>query len=155
MKIIGLDVGNKTIGVAICDALEISSRPIKTIRRKGEFEKDIEELQEIIKKENAEKIIVGLPLNMDGTHGEQAKLTEEFVEKAKELISLPFEFTDERLTTFAAEEYLLGKGIKKAKMKEVIDQEAAAIILQSYLNKTYQEKRRRELFENRNLDSQD
>jgi len=146
MKIIALDVGNKTIGVAVCDGLEISARPVTTIRRKGELESEVQELQDIIKKENVEKVVVGLPLNMDGSEGEQAKLTKEFVEQIKEFIKLPFEFTDERLTTFAAEERLVGKGMKKSNMKSVIDQEAAAVILQSYLNKSYQERRRKELF---------
>ncbi len=134
MRLMGLDVGNKTIGVALSDPLGWTAQGLEVIRRTG-LNNDLARLREIIDQYNVEKIVVGMPKNMNGSLGPQAELVMEFIPVLKETAGLPVETWDERLTTVAAEKMLIGADVKRAKRKKVIDKMAAVLILQGYLDK--------------------
>ena len=135
LRILGLDYGSKTVGVAMTDPMGITVQPFKTILRDREskLRKTLSEIQKIVSDYDVEKIIVGLPLNMDDTEGERARETRAFVEKLKLRVTVPVEFADERLTTMEAAEILDESGIKRSEQKRVIDQVAAQLILEQYL----------------------
>jgi len=133
-RIMGLDVGNKTIGVAISDSLRITAQGITTIRRKG-IKNDFEKLKSLIDEYDVEKIVVGLPKNMNNTIGPQGEKVLKFVEKLKNTFDLEIIMQDERLTTVSAERALISADVSRAKRKEVIDKVAATYILQAYLQK--------------------
>jgi len=132
MRIMGLDVGSKTIGVAISDELEITAQGLKTIKRKA-MEDDLRELDAIISQFKIEKIVVGLPKNMDGSLGKQAEFVLGWIEDFKNKIQLPVETWDERLSTVEATKTLLKADLSRKKRKGVIDKVAAVLILQGYL----------------------
>ncbi|MFL0196470.1 Holliday junction resolvase RuvX [Clostridium sp. WILCCON 0269] len=134
MRILGLDVGNKTIGVALSDPLGITAQGITTIRRKGE-KKDIEELKIICDKYDVEVIVCGLPKNMNGTLGPQSEKVLKFCEIIEEFINLPVKMWDERLTTVAANRAMLEGDLSRAKRKKIVDKMAATYILQGYLDR--------------------
>ncbi len=129
MRIMGLDVGEKRIGVAVSDSLGYIAQGISVVKRE-----DIEELKKIVSDYDIEKIVVGLPKNMDGSIGEQAKKVLTFIEDLKKEIDLPILTWDERLTTKEAEGVLLKADLSRAKRKKVIDKLAAVLILQGYLD---------------------
>ncbi|RPJ11469.1 MAG: Holliday junction resolvase RuvX [Deltaproteobacteria bacterium] len=133
MRIMGLDIGSRTIGVAISDELGITAQGLKTIRRKS-FADDLEELTEIIHQFEVEKIVVGLPKNLDGTLGRQAELTFQWIKSFQKKASLPIVTWDERLSTVAASRILLEADLSRRKRKGVIDKIAAVLILQGYLD---------------------
>ena len=133
MRIMALDVGSRTIGVACSDALYITAQGIETIRRTS-YEKDFQRIAELIHEYEVDTIVVGMPKNMNGTKGERAEKTEAFVEKMKEVISTPVVFWDERLSTVMAEKSLIAADVSRKKRKEVIDKMAAVVILQGYLD---------------------
>ena len=128
----GLDVGSKTIGVAISDELGITAQGFKTIKRKA-MEDDFRELYAIISQFQIEKIVVGLPKNMDGSLGKQAEFVLGWIEDLKNKIQLPVETWDERLSTVEATKTLLKADLSRKKRKGVIDKLAAVLILQGYL----------------------
>jgi putative Holliday junction resolvase len=128
----GLDVGSKTIGVAISDELGITAQGFKTIKRKA-MEDDLRELYTIISQFQIEKIVVGLPKNMDGSLGKQAEFVLGWIEDFKNKIQLPVETWDERLSTVEASKTLLKADLSRKKRKGVIDKLAAVLILQGYL----------------------
>jgi len=132
MRIMGLDVGSKTIGVAISDELGITAQGFKTIKRKA-MEDDFRELYAIISQFQIEKIVVGLPKNMDGSLGKQAEFVLGWIEDLKNKIQLPVETWDERLSTVEATKTLLKADLSRKKRKGVIDKVAAVLILQGYL----------------------
>ena len=132
-RIMGLDIGDKTIGVAVSDLMGITAQGVKTIRRVGK-KKDIEELKAIIKERQVNKIVSGLPKNMNGTLGPQGEKVLKFCELIKEETGLEIEFWDERLSTVAAERSLIEADVRRDKRKKVIDMLAAVIILQGYLD---------------------
>lgn len=134
-RIMGLDVGNKTIGVAVSDPLGITAQGITTIRRKG-IKSDFDELNKIITDYNVKKIVVGLPKNMNNTIGPQGEKVLHFVEKLRSKFDLEIIMQDERLTTVSAERALISADVSRAKRKQVIDKVAATYILQAYLQKT-------------------
>ncbi len=134
MRIMSLDVGSRTIGVACSDALLMTAQGIETVRRTS-LEKDFNRLKEIIAEYEVHEIVVGMPKNMNGTKGERAEKTEEFVEKMKEVIDLPVAFWDERLSTVMAERQLIAADVSRKKRKSVIDKMAAVLILQGYLDR--------------------
>jgi putative holliday junction resolvase len=134
MRVISLDVGEKRIGMACSDALGITAQPLETLVRKNQ-KSDIEEIKGVILKMGVSKVIVGLPLNMDGTEGPMAKAAYKFVEYLKGGVSIPIELWDERLTTMEAERVLLGANLSRRKRKGLDDKLAAQLILQSYLAK--------------------
>ncbi|MCC2157154.1 Holliday junction resolvase RuvX [Veillonella fallax] len=134
MRIMSLDVGSRTIGIACSDALLMTAQGIETIRRTS-FEKDFNRLQELITEYEVHELVVGMPKNMNGTKGERAEKTEEFVEKMKEVIDLPVTYWDERLSTVMAERQLIAADVSRKKRKSVIDKMAAVVILQGYLDR--------------------
>ncbi len=135
MRILGLDYGSKTVGVAMTDALGMTVQPYKTIQRDREskLRQTLSEIAEIVEQYRIEKIVMGLPLNMDDTEGDRAAKTRDFAEKLKLRVAVPIEFADERLTTMEAEEILDQSGIPRSEQKKVIDQVAAQLILEQYL----------------------
>ena len=135
MRILGLDYGSKTVGVAMTDALGMTVQPYKTIQRDREskLRQTLSEIAEIVEQYQIKKIVMGLPLNMDDTEGDRAAKTRDFAEKLKLRVAVPIEFTDERLTTTEAEEILDQSGIPRSEQKKVIDQVAAQLILEQYL----------------------
>ncbi|MEJ8553104.1 Holliday junction resolvase RuvX [Tepidibacter sp. Z1-5] len=132
-RIMGLDVGNKTIGVAVSDLMQLTAQGITTVRRKG-IKTDLEELDKIIKEKEVSEIVVGLPKNMNGTLGPQSEKVVKFTEKLKTITDLEIKFWDERLTTVAAERSLIEADVSRQKRKKVIDMLAAVLILQGYLD---------------------
>lgn len=134
MRIMALDVGSRTIGVACSDALYMTAQGIETIRRTS-WAKDFERLLQLINDYEVEEIVVGMPRNMNGTKGERAEKTEEFVERLKEVITLPITYWDERLSTVMAERSLIAADVSRRKRKAVIDKMAAVVILQGYLDR--------------------
>ena len=134
MRIMSLDVGSRTIGIACSDALLMTAQGIETIRRTS-LEKDFNRLQELIAEYEVHELVVGMPKNMNGTKGERAEKTEEFVEKMKEVIDLHVTYWDERLSTVMAERQLIAADVSRKKRKSVIDKMAAVVILQGYLDR--------------------
>lgn len=135
MRILGLDYGSKTVGVAITDPMGITVQPLKTIFRDREtkLRKTLAEIEKIVEDNDVEKIILGLPLNMDDSEGDRAMATRAFAEKLALRVTVPIEFADERLTTIEAAEILDESGVKRCDQKQFIDQVAAQIILEQYL----------------------
>lgn len=133
MRVLGLDVGDKTIGVAISDPLGFTAQGIKTIIRKSK-KADLEELKDICTQYGVETIIVGLPKNMNGTIGPQGEKVMRFCEYIKLNINLPLKLWDERLTTVAAHRAMLEADLSRAKRKKIVDKIAATYILQGYLD---------------------
>lgn len=134
MRIMALDVGSRTIGVACSDALYMTAQGVETIRRTS-WAKDFERLSQLINDYEVEEIVVGMPRNMNGTKGERAEKTEEFVERLKEVTTLPITYWDERLSTVMAERSLIAADVSRRKRKAVIDKMAAVVILQGYLDR--------------------
>lgn len=133
MRAMGLDVGDKTIGVAVSDLMGWTAQGMEVIRRKS-LDYDLNRLKEIITKEEVIKIIVGLPKNMNGSIGPQAEKVLEFVEILKEETALEIILWDERLTTSAAERTLIEADVRRSKRRLVIDKMAAVLILQGFLD---------------------
>lgn len=135
MKILGLDVGSKTIGVAVSDAFGWTAQGITTIKWN---EKDIKSadsvLKQLISEHDIEKVVIGLPKNMNGSLGERAKASETYAKHIEKVHKLPTVLWDERLSTMAAERVLLEGDVSRKKRKKVIDKIAAVMILQVYLD---------------------
>lgn len=134
-RLMGLDVGDKTIGVALSDLLMITAQGLTTIKRTN-LKADMQELRKIIEEYNVTKIIVGMPKMMDGTIGIQGEKVIEFTEKLKQKINLPTDFQDERLTTALSEKILISADVKRKKRKEIIDKLAAVQILTTYMERS-------------------
>ncbi|MBO9539617.1 Holliday junction resolvase RuvX [bacterium] len=132
-RILALDVGTKTIGVAVSDPLGITAQAVETIRRQS-VTQDLAQLQRLVQLYNPERFVVGYPLSMSGAPGPQAQFVETFVEHLRGL-ELPIDYIDERLTTKQAATALIATGMRRDKRKAVIDQQAAVLILQSYLDR--------------------
>ena len=133
-SLIGLDLGTKTIGVAVSDTILSVATPIKTIKRK-KFSTDADQLLEIISIKNCCGVVVGLPKNMDGSEGPRAQSTRAFARNFSAKTQLPITFWDERLSTVAAEKALLEADTTRKRRAEVIDHVAAAYILQGFLDR--------------------
>ena len=134
MRILGLDLGQKTIGVAISDPVGFTAQGITTIHRKSKAA-DIEELKKICKEYGVEKIVIGLPKNMDNSIGFAGEKILEFSEIIKEQVLDNIEMWDERLTTVAAHRAMLEADMSRAKRKKIVDKIAATYILQGYLDR--------------------
>lgn len=136
MRIMGLDYGSVTVGVAISDELLITAQGIETIKRKQEnkLRQTLARIEELIGEYGVDRIVVGYPKNMDNTIGERARLTEEFAEKLKSRTGLEVILWDERLTTVAATQMLKLGEVKPQNRKAVVDKLAAVLILQGYLD---------------------
>lgn len=134
MRILGLDVGDKTIGAAISDEMGWTAQALEVIQRKG-LSQDIKKIKEILNEYQVNEIVIGLPKNMNGKEGEQAKKVREFLEKLQAKVNLPIRTWDERLTTISAQRTLLEADLSRAKRKKIIDKMAAQAILQGYLDR--------------------
>lgn len=134
MRILGLDVGQKTIGVAISDPLGFTAQGITTIRRENR-KKDIETLKGLCSEYEVETIVIGLPKNMNGSIGFAGEKIIEFSELIKEEIGIKIEFWDERLTTVAAHKAMLEADMSRGKRKKIVDKIASTYILQGYLDR--------------------
>jgi putative Holliday junction resolvase len=134
MRIMGLDIGDKRIGVALCDPDEILASPHSTIVRKTD-EQAIQSIIDIALQNNVKCIIAGVPYSMDGSIGKQAAEVITFIEKISQSTEIPVEMQDERLSTVAAENLLKEAGRRRNKLKDRRDSAAAAYILQGYLDK--------------------
>jgi putative Holliday junction resolvase len=133
-RILGLDVGDKRIGVAISDPLGITAAGLETVRRTNS-QADLACVQKIAERHGAVQIVIGLPLNMDGSTGEQAEKTKAFGRKLARVTGLPVVYEDERLSTISAIRTLTLQGKKTGHKKELVDMQAAAIILQKFLDR--------------------
>lgn len=146
MKVIGLDVGDKTIGVAISDDLMFSAHGLKTIQRVG-IRKDTSAVVDIIDEFNCDTVVIGLPKRLDGSDSQQTEKVYEFNTMLKNKLmssgrkEVKLFYQDERLTTVQAEKVLIQGDVSRKKRKEVIDKQAAVLILQGYLDRLYYKKK--------------
>ncbi|MFD2213860.1 Holliday junction resolvase RuvX [Metabacillus endolithicus] len=135
MRILGLDLGSKTLGVAVSDELGWTAQGIETIKINEESrDYKLGRLTEIIEQHNVEKIVLGMPKNMNGTIGPRAEASQRFADILTKKFGLPVVLWDERLTTMAAERMLISADVSRKKRKQVIDKMAAVMILQGYLD---------------------
>jgi putative Holliday junction resolvase len=135
MRILGLDVGTKTVGVAVSDEMGWTAQGLETIQINEERKQfGIERLKEIIEEYDVESIVVGLPKNMNGTIGPRGEACQMYAELLRETFQLPVQLWDERLSTMAAERILISADVSRKKRKKVIDKLAASVILQGYLD---------------------
>lgn len=141
MRIMGLDYGSKTVGVAISDPLLITAQGIEIIRRKDEnkLRQTLARIEELIVEYEVSGIVLGLPKNMNDTLGERAQLSLEFKEKLERRTGLPVVMWDERLTTVAADKAMMEAGIRRENRKDYVDKIAACLILQGYLDRREKE----------------
>jgi putative Holliday junction resolvase len=133
MRILALDHGTKRIGVAVSDELKMIAQPLEFILTEP-FADFLTRLKEIIRSKEVEMILVGIPRNMNGSYGPAALKVQEFVAVLKETIGVPIQTWDERLTSAQANRFLIEADVRRSKRKEKVDQTAAAILLQSYLD---------------------
>ena len=136
MRIIGLDYGTKTVGVAVSDSLGITAQAVETITRKEEnkLRQTLARIEALIDEYNVEEIVVGLPKNMNNTRGERAEACRDFADKLERRTGLPVIMWDERLTTVSADNVLKECGVRRENRKAVVDKIAAVFILQGYLD---------------------
>jgi putative Holliday junction resolvase len=135
MRTLGLDVGTKTIGIAVSDGLGWTAQGIETYKRKGSLEDDLSYLGNLIAEYEVSKVVVGFPKNMNGTIGPSGEMCQEFAMEIEETLNVPTELWDERLTTAAAQRMLIDADVSRKKRKGVIDKMAAVLILQGYLDR--------------------
>lgn len=136
MRIMGLDYGSVTVGVAISDALKLTAQGIEIIRRKEEnkLRPTLRRIEELVKQYEVDTIVVGYPKNMNNTEGERAEKSKEFAELLERRLGLPVAMWDERLTTVAAHNAMLEADLSRKKRHEAVDMVAAVLILQGYLD---------------------
>ena len=135
MRVLALDFGSKRIGVAVSDSLGIAVRPVETIRRSS-VERDIARLKFLVEELEAEAVVVGLPLRMDGTIGDAARNAMRFIERLQTKLDVAVFTQDERLTSYEAEQMMIERGLGREQRRARSDEFAAMIILQDYLSKT-------------------
>ena len=133
MRILGVDYGDSRIGLSVCDELGILASPLATIKSES-MRKNVDKITAIAKEQNAETIVLGLPLNMDGTEGIRASKSRAFARVLEKVSGLSVILVDERLTTVEADEIMDANNVPKQKRKEIVDRIAAQLILQSYLD---------------------
>lgn len=133
-KLMGLDLGTKTIGVAICDTLRMAASPVETVKRQ-KFTQDAERLLALIAQNNVTGIVVGLPLNMDGSEGPRAQSARAFVRNLRQKTDLPIVFWDERMSTMAVTRTMIEADLSRARQAQVVDKLAASYILQGALER--------------------
>lgn len=136
MRVLGLDYGSKTVGVAVCDPLGLTAQGVETITRKEEnkLRRTLARIEELAEEYQIETIVLGYPKNMDDSIGERARKTEEFRDMLIRRTGLPVILWDERLTTIEANDILIQSGVRRENRKKVIDKIAAVLILQSWLD---------------------
>ena len=137
MRVMGLDYGSKTVGVAVSDPLGLTAQGIETVWRKQEnkLRQTLARIEELISEYQVERIVLGYPKNMNNTIGERALKSLEFKEKLETRTGLPVVMWDERLTTAEAERTLIETGVRRENRKQFLDQMAAVLILQGYLDR--------------------
>ncbi|AFM24210.1 Holliday junction resolvase RuvX [Desulfomonile tiedjei] len=133
MRILGLDIGSKRIGVALSDELGYTAQGVETVTY-TDPESAADRIQGIAESRNVTEIVIGIPYNMNGTEGPQVRNVRDFIERLRKRINVPIHEWDERLTTFAAERVLLEADISRAKRRKVVDKLAAVLILQGFLD---------------------
>ncbi|WP_323014976.1 Holliday junction resolvase RuvX [Devosia sp.] len=133
-KILGLDLGTKTIGVAVSDSLRYSATPLETIKR-TKFTQDAERIEQLLAENQAVAIVLGLPLNMDGSEGPRAQSTRAFARNLGQRIPQPIAFWDERLSTSAVTRMMIEADLRRDRRDEVVDKLAASYILQGALDR--------------------
>ena len=135
MKILGLDLGTRTCGIAISDALGMMAHGVETFQfEENHYKKAIQHVQQLVKTQHVSKIVLGLPKNMNGSIGERGQVTQDFAKKLEEATNIKVILWDERLTTMQVERVLIQADVSRNKRKKVVDKMAATIILQSYLD---------------------
>ncbi|MBB6636115.1 Holliday junction resolvase RuvX [Cohnella thailandensis] len=132
-RIMGLDYGDKRIGVAVSDAFGWTAQGVEVIVRKTEGDY-LERIRELVREHEVESIVVGLPKNMNGTIGPRGEICQAFAEELRQTLDIAVHMWDERLTTVAAQRTLLEADVSRAKRKQVVDKMAAALLLQNYLD---------------------
>ncbi len=137
MRIMGLDFGSKTVGVAVSDSLLLTAQGIEIIRRKEEnkLRRTFARIEELILEYDVGEIVIGCPKHMNGSSGERVELTEEFMDRIKRRTGLPAVMWDERLSTVEADRIMMEAGVRRENRKEYVDKIAAVIILQGYLDR--------------------
>lgn len=142
MRIMGLDYGSKTVGVAVSDPLLVTAQSVEIIRRKSEnkLRQTLARIEELIEEYQVEKIVLGLPRNMNATEGERAERTREFADMLLRRTGIEPILWDERLTTVAADQVMMESGIRRENRKDYVDAIAASFILQGYLDYLEQHK---------------
>ncbi|MGI6357403.1 MAG: Holliday junction resolvase RuvX [Bacillota bacterium] len=133
-RILALDVGNKRIGVAVSDALGVTAQGVKVVQRRS-LQADLEAVCQLVQEYQAAQVVIGLPLNMNGSLGPQAELAQQFGQALTAVCPAEIVWQDERLTTAAAERTLLGGDVRRQKRKQVVDMLAAQMILETYLGR--------------------
>ena len=129
----GLDVGTRTVGVAVSDALGVTAQPVSTLRRTN-LRADLAQLRRLAEEHEVEHAVIGLPLNMDGSEGPSASEARHFGDAISRALGIPVEYWDERLTTAAASRMLVEADVSRARRRAVIDKVAAVLILQGWLD---------------------
>lgn len=135
MRYLGLDLGSKTLGMALSDASGLIASPYQVIRHNENYEQLLSEVKRVVEEKNVQEIVLGLPKNMNNTIGEKGNLSLLFKSQLEDLLKIPVHLQDERLTTVEAQNILLKQEASRKKRKQVIDEVAATIILQSYLDR--------------------
>lgn len=137
MRVMGLDFGSKTVGVAVSDSLLVTAQGVEIIRRKEEnkLRQTLARIEELIREYEVEEIVLGLPINMNATEGVRVELTMEFKDKLERRTGLPVYTWDERLTTVAADRIMTETGVRRENRKKYVDMIAATLILQGYLDR--------------------
>jgi putative Holliday junction resolvase len=136
MRILGLDFGSKTVGVAVSDELLITAQGVEIIRRekKSKLRQTLSRIEELVGEYGVDRIVLGYPKNMNNTEGERCELTRDFKEKLEKRLGIPVILWDERLTTVAADQSMMEMGIRRENRREYVDEIAAIFILQGYLD---------------------
>jgi len=132
-RLLGLDYGSHRIGTALSDPLGVTAQPLPAIRRRGE-RRDIEAIGDLVREYSVDGVVLGLPLMLNGTEGEQAKRARAFGERIAERLGVPVTTWDERMTTVQAERHLIASGVRREKRKELRDSLSALLLLQSLLD---------------------
>lgn len=143
MRVMGLDFGSKTVGVAVSDALLVTAQGIETIQRKspGKLRQTLARIEILMEEYQVEQIVLGFPKNMNNTEGERCEKTLQFKEMLEKRCKVPVYLWDERLTTVAAEQSLIESGVRRENRKQYVDKIAAVLILQGYLDSLKFQKR--------------
>jgi putative Holliday junction resolvase len=143
-RIVALDIGDATVGVAATDELQLVASPVRTLRRTRSVKQDLEMVEKTIKELEPCKVVVGLPLDQDGKEGPQAQKVKTFSNRLAQRLSIPVEFWDERYSSADAEERLIELDLSRVKRKQRIHAAAAAVILESYLRELEVKGRRKQ-----------
>ena len=135
MRYLGLDLGSRTLGVAVSDKTGLIASTVKTIRHNEEYDRLLDEVKNLVSELEIEAIVLGFPKNMNNTIGPKGELSLEFKEKLEKILTIPVYLQDERLTTKSATDMLISGNVSRKDRKKVVDSVAATIILQSYLDR--------------------